>query len=66
MGRVLVLQTPINIREAEGPGLSIPPTPGPMGRIPDPVGPADVSAPLVVIFFLILLFQPCRRLSFYL
>ena len=34
---------PINIRGADGPGLSIPPTPGNTGLIPNPEVPAEVS-----------------------
>ena len=35
----------ISISGAEGPGLSIPPTLGPIGPITDPVGPANVCPP---------------------
>ncbi len=42
---------PINIRGEEGLGLSIPPDPGTVGSISDPVGPAGVSQPLSIIFF---------------
>jgi len=40
---------PINIRGVERPGPSTPLIPGPIGRIPDLVGPAEVSPFLMKI-----------------